>query len=116
MDARTTHDVHPSGRVLSALSFIEGVVGIVAPVVFNTMLDYTTGIGLFWCIAGIILACALLLSCVKTRGGLKHEICVFNDGGDIHTSGDAVVADVERQGLLEVVENIYEDEKNNQAI
>lgn len=55
------------GRVLSALTFIENAVGLLSPLVFNSMLQYTGGKTLFWLIAAIVAVCGFLLGLVEPR-------------------------------------------------
>jgi hypothetical protein len=53
--------------VLSALAFVETAVGLAAPMVFNSMLQFTRGLYLFWVIAGLVVASAVLLFFVKSE-------------------------------------------------
>ena len=99
------------GRVLSALTFIENAVGLLSPLVFNSMLQYTGGKTLFWLIAGMVAVCGVMLSVVTPRPPTTVEIEQSGsddvDDADYHDDDDD--DDDDRRPLLLPVPNINAD-------
>ena len=81
--------VHRQGHVLAALSFLQSIIELLAPLVFNNVIQYNTGGMLFWLIAGLTgLAPVLLFAVDVSPEHSDAHIRSYHDHGHEDSEND----------------------------